>query len=137
MLKLILVVSLLLAACGGDSLPPASSPAMAASSGGVQPAEAGAPKTTTAREDLEGDLASVDASLSDLNGRLGSAREAAKAELQQQLVALQKRDDELKAQLKEAGARADAEAEKARRRIHEAVMDMKSDLRRLADRLGH
>jgi chromosome segregation ATPase len=131
------VASLWLAACGGNSLPPASSPATAAPGGEPQPTGASAPKETTLREDLKGELASLDASLSDLNKRLGSARDSVKAEVQERLAALEKRDDELKAQLKEAGARADVEAEKARRQIHEAVVDMKSDVKRLADRLGH
>lgn len=87
------------------------------------------------RDDLKGDLAGVDAALSDLNKRLEVARDAVKADLQEQLAALQKRDDELKAQLRVTEMHADAEAEKARHKIHRAIMDLKSDMQHLADRI--
>jgi hypothetical protein len=70
-----------------------------------------------------------------LNKRLEVARDAAKAELQRQLAALQERDDALKAQAKAAGARADEEADRARRQIHRAIMSLKSDMQHFADRI--
>jgi ElaB/YqjD/DUF883 family membrane-anchored ribosome-binding protein len=89
------------------------------------------------RDNLKGELDSLDTSLSDLGQRLLSARDAVKADVHQQFTALQKRDDDLKAQLREAGARADVEADKARHEIHRAVVDMKSEIQRLSDRLVH
>jgi chromosome segregation ATPase len=133
-----LCAPLLLAGCEGSSRPPASPPPPAASA--AEPHDAGAGETqgeTKERDDLKADLAAVDVSLTDLNKRLEIARDAVKADLQQQVAALQKRDEALKAHLKTIETRADAEAEKARRDIHRAIMDLKSDMRHIADRVHH
>jgi predicted nucleic acid-binding Zn-ribbon protein len=90
---------------------------------------------TERREDLRDDLAAIDAALADLNKRLEVARDATRAELQRQLVALQERDDALKAQVQAAGVRADADANSARRQIHRAILSLKSDMQRIADRI--
>jgi len=128
---------LLLTACAGSSPPPASTPPTAASSG-TDPQPGGATDAqgdTKQRSDLKSDLASVDAALADLNVRIGAARDAVKADLQVQLAALQKRDDELKAQLRATGASVDAEGEKMRRNIHKAIMDLKGDMQQLTDKI--
>jgi chromosome segregation ATPase len=132
---LLLCAPLMSIACAGSS-PPASSPPPAASA--AEPQSTGAAEVQgqkKERDDLKGDLAGVDAALSDLNKRLEVARDAVKADLQEQLAALQKRDDELKAQLRVTEMHADAEAEKARHKIHRAIMDLKSDMQHLADRI--
>jgi hypothetical protein len=137
MIKLVpLCAPLLLAGCEGRSLPPVSPAPPAASA--AEPHDAGAAETqgeTKGRDDLKGDLAAVDAALTDLNKRLAVARDAVKADLQQQVATLQKRDEALKAQLKAFETRADAEADKARREIHRAIVDLKSDMQHVADRL--
>jgi chromosome segregation ATPase len=134
-----LCAPLLLAGCEGNSLPPASPPPPPAASA-AEPHDASAGETqgeTKERDDLKADLAAVDVSLADLNKRLDVARDAVKADLQQQVAALQKRDEALKAHLKAIETRADAEAEKARRDIHRAIMDLKSDMQHIADRVQH
>ena len=124
--------SLLLTACAGSSPPPASAPSDGSSSGDGATEAQGDAKL---RIDLKGEIASVDASMADLNQRVGTARDAVKADLQVQLAALQKRDDELKSQLKATGTSADAEGEKIRRNIHQAILDLKGDVQKLADKI--
>jgi chromosome segregation ATPase len=84
---------------------------------------------------IKTELASIDAALADLNKRLEGARDSVKADLQQQLTVLQKRDDELKAKLKATETGANAQAEKVRDQIHQGLIDLRNDMNKLTDRI--
>ena len=124
------------AAPGTDGPAAPTSPASAPTQGATetQPSQASADGSTT-REDLKVELDKVNKALADVGGRIETARDATKAELETELAALQRRDDELKARMKEEGQAADATAEKARRKIHRAIVDLGEDIGRLGDRI--
>ncbi len=147
MIKLLpLCASLLLTSCAGRSSPPAASPPPAAS--GVELQSTGAAEAqgetkkqdeqgeTRVQDDLKVDLAAVDAALANLGKRLDVARGDVKAEMEQQVASLQRREDDLKAQLKASAALSGAEVEKARREIHRAIMDLKIDMMQVRDRIS-
>jgi hypothetical protein len=89
------------------------------------------------RDDLKLELVAVDAAIADLGKRLEGAGNDAKADLKQQLTALQTREGELQSQVRQTEALAGAEAEKARRGIQRAVVDLNMDVTQLAYRLSH
>src|SRR5271165_4364869 len=106
MIKLLpLCASLLLTSCAGSSSRPASSPPPAASGVELEPTGA------------------AEAALANLGKRLDVARGDVKAEMEQQVASLQRREDDLTAQLKASAALSGAEVEKARREIHRAIME--------------
>ncbi len=128
--------SLLLAACGGNSPPPARSASSATPETASQPSASATPQSETKdREDFKSDLAAVDVRLKELSRKVEVARDDAKTNLTQQLDALQKRDDEVKAQLRTTEARGGVDAEKARRELREALVDLRKRLEGLADRI--
>ena len=134
-----LCASVLLAACAGSSPTPASSPSPV-SSAGTELQPTGATEVQGAarvRDDLKVELAAVDAALADVGRRLEVARDDAKADVKQQLTALEGREGDLKAQLWQAESLADAEAEKARVGIHRALMQLNMDATQLAYRISH
>jgi hypothetical protein len=134
MTKLSAVVPvMLLCACASSSTPPPSSPAPVPSSSETGATEAQGDSTPAV--DLRGEVATIDSALLDLSHRLEAARDSVKVELQQQLVALQNRDDELKARLAALGTRADAESNRTRDDIHRALLDLQSRMNQLTDRL--
>jgi hypothetical protein len=104
----------------------------------AQPQPAGAAETqgsTAEHDQLRVELAIADAALADLGKRLEAAPDDAKGEVRQQVASLQKREDDLKAQLSAVGALADAQAESARREIHRGIMALKVDMMQLTDRI--
>lgn len=139
MIKLVpLCVSLLLTACAGSTPAPASSPPAAASAAGPQPAGAAESQSEgNGHDDLKVELAAIEAALADMSKRLEVAGNDVKAYAKPRLTALQKREDDLRAQLKATGALADTEAENARREIHRAVMDLEIDMMQLTEHVPH
>lgn len=90
---------------------------------------------TKEHDDLKTDLAAVDAALADLSKRLEVARDDVTTDVKQQLTSLEKRKDSLEVQLKATATLADAEAEKAHREIHRAIVDLKIDTMQLTNRI--
>jgi hypothetical protein len=138
MMRSVLLASLAAAAllACAEGKPPPSSPAAAASSS--QPPTAGATEAqgvSRARPALERELATIDANLSDLARRVQVAQEAVNAELQQQLAILQKRDDDLRAQLQATSDAADEGARRAHREIQRAIRVLDQDIKQLEERL--
>jgi TolA-binding protein len=130
------IVSLLvfLVACHSSSPPVSSPPADDAQrdqrSGAAESQDGG-----TASADLHSQLASLDASLDDLGKRIATTADAAKSELKEQLAAIEKRRDVIKAQLKQLADQADARAAKVRSEARTALKDLQRDMQKLADRL--
>ena len=124
---------LLLAACASSSPPPASSPSPASSSAAAGATEPQGEGKLAA--DVKSEVGAVDAALADLDKRLDAARDTVQARLRQQLVALQKRDDELKARFTSLGTRADAASNQARDEIHRALVDLRAEMNRLTERV--
>ncbi len=139
MVKLLhLCASVLLTACATHSSPPVSCPPPPAPGTESQPTGATEAQGEMKEPgDLKNELAAVDAALTDLSKRLEVARGEGTADLKQQLAALQKRGDDLEAQLRAAGTGAATEAENARREIHRAAIALQLDIMQFAERIPH
>jgi hypothetical protein len=136
----LLCISFVLTACGAGAAPPASSappPAAQSDLDGGSPAGSQGAATETEGAELRSELATVGARLQELTKKLDGARDDVKADMTAQIAALQKRDDELKAQLKAIEARVGADAEKARHELHGAIVDLEKRLQGVADRIQH
>jgi predicted trehalose synthase len=136
-MRLAKIVSFLvfLVACHSSSPPVSSPPAEDDAqrdqrSGGAETQDGG-----TASADLHSQLASLDASLDEIGKRIATTADAAKSELKEQLAAIEKRRDVIKAQLKQLADQADARAAKVRREARTALKDLQRDMQKLADRL--
>lgn len=130
------VAAALFVACGGSTAPAASPPPPSAStSDGASGASAAADAGSADQAEVKTELTRVDSALADLNKRMGTARDDTKADLAKQLAVLQKRDDDLKAQLREGSSLAGDKANSLRDRIHQGLLDLDHDVKQFGDRI--